>query len=498
MVRLFGLVVVLAPPPVYAPNVRAQNGPTEPFVALPPCYFNAYSERDDLIIGALVYHFETGTGCSQNLHRVFPVASVSKLFVAGALFQAVAEGRATFKTERLFTADYWMGGRLDCLNEAAIGQSFSLGYLGNIMISCSDNAATALLVDYLGAQAVQAYIDSFGLADIGAVLAYNEVDRLKLTFLDPRWAEVPTGMASRFYRQRDGAGLVPRYFDSLPRYSPHDLARANAEYLTRYTYNTASPYALGVFLHRLRQDYLGRDALKRQVAQWLFNTLLLTPRLYSSQSMDGTLLVGGKNGFDLGYRAEVNIMLNTLDSYAPQALSILMVRHRDVTAMDVSSRFTSGEDIPAQFLLTLAPRVTRLLYPDTSFQAPPTLVKDARVRRVLVGHESALFPCYQDFLAYDTLDVLQRCWARTTLADRLPFQETLGVGLILRDLDNADVRAALVLTQPDGERRSYQAERFFREGTAIAWYHTLNQRGVWRVEVYVNLRPVFWMNLSVE
>src|SRR5687768_11232120 len=75
------------------------------YETLPPCNFNAYTDRTDIMIGALVLNLESGTGCMQNLNTVFPVASVGKLFVAGALYEKIVLGETSFDTQLEFTED---------------------------------------------------------------------------------------------------------------------------------------------------------------------------------------------------------------------------------------------------------------------------------------------------------------------------------------------------------------------------------------------------------
>lgn len=492
-----GLAAFLMPIPSHA-----QTSALPALESLPPCHFTAYTERDDLIIGAVVLNLETGAGCVQNLYSVFPIASVGKLFVAGALYQAVAEGRVSFETELVFSADYLMGGRDDCLTEEQVGLWFTIGYLGNIMIQCSDNVATWMLMDYLGWDTVSAYAQSLGISGIGEIIPYSEVDRLKLTFLDPRWANVPRHLASQFYRRRFSEderiieGLVPTYFDEQPRYTPQQLRDANARYLETYPYNTATPDAIARYLLKLRDDLLNGDEAAQLTARWTFNTMLLTQRMFSTQYMPGTVFVGSKNGFDLGYRAEVNITVNDLDSYLPQTLSFIAVRHRDVSLREIPFRFRS---VPTtDFLLALAPHLTQLLYPDANLSQPPPLVDDQRVRKAVINTEGVLNPCYQNFLNYGTLNALQNCWRDIPNIDRISRAEKLGFGLILRNLHGQDVRLTLIFTLPDGTLRSYQMQRFFEDVTGVAWFEEVDMPGVWRLDVYFNLAPIFSAKFYVE
>src|SRR5690606_24654640 len=140
---------------------------------------------------------------------------VPKIFVAAAYYDGVIN-RTISNTGRLqFTRNYWMGGSNDCLRESDIGTSYTYDELVEFMINCSDNAATWMLMDSIGWQRVNNYVQSLGIEGIGEIIPYAEVDRLKLEFLDDRWVDIPTAIASRFYRSGNTSGLLD-YFSEIP------------------------------------------------------------------------------------------------------------------------------------------------------------------------------------------------------------------------------------------------------------------------------------------
>jgi len=98
------------------PHLYAQQSTQDLLDSLDSCRFNAFTERDDLIIGAVILNLETGTGCTQNLNTTFPFASVGKLFIAGAFYREVVNGRMSFDQTMEFMADYLMDGRDACLD----------------------------------------------------------------------------------------------------------------------------------------------------------------------------------------------------------------------------------------------------------------------------------------------------------------------------------------------------------------------------------------------
>ena len=172
-------------------------------------------DTDGLQIGAVVIDLNTRLGCVQNLEMTFNTASVPKIFVAAAYYDGIVNRTISNSGRLQFTRNYWMGGQNDCLREEDIGTSYSYQELVELMINCSDNAATWMLMDSLGWVNVNNYVQSLGIANIGEVIPYSEVDRLKLTFLDETWASVPAGIASRYYRSGQTSGLLD-YFTSVP------------------------------------------------------------------------------------------------------------------------------------------------------------------------------------------------------------------------------------------------------------------------------------------
>jgi hypothetical protein len=346
-----------------------------------------------------------------------------------------------------------------------------------------------MLMDYLGWEAINAYVRSLGIPDLGEVIPYSRVDQLKLMTLDERWEAVPTHLASQFYRGRRSEGLVPTYFARMPRYSGQEIKQANANYLERYSYNSASPHALALYMQGLRQAMLGSDPKAATIARWVFNTMLLTQRMFSTQYLPGDVYVGSKNGFDTGYRAEVNITVRDLNQVLPEALDIVFVRHRDVTIEGLRP-FVFRNVPTTDLLLAIGPKVAELLYPQAS-TSPPTPIQDGRIRRIVFNKDSQLYPCYENFLVYDYADGLNDCWVRIPQADRYTGDELVGFGVIFRNLNFQDVRLTLVYSLPDGSRRSYQMQAFFKDSTALAWFEDVSNEGLWRLDAYYNLQPIF-------
>ncbi|SEO52155.1 serine hydrolase [Amycolatopsis saalfeldensis] len=90
-----------------------------------------------------------------------PIGSAFKLYVLGALAQAVAEGRASWD-EPLAIRDEWKSLPSGTMQNRPAGASFPLSEFADLMISISDNTATDHLIHRLGRDAVQRQVSLFG------------------------------------------------------------------------------------------------------------------------------------------------------------------------------------------------------------------------------------------------------------------------------------------------------------------------------------------------
>jgi beta-lactamase class A len=492
MKRFFLLLLVLASTVVLHQPTRAQS----PLDSLPICNFSADAEIDELQLGVVIYNFQTGRGCVQNMDIRFPVASVPKVFIAGALLEAVAQGDLSFDREMVFSADYLMGGRGDCLTESMVGQRLTYGYLSDVMISCSDNAATWMLYDALGPARVRDYINRQGLRDVGPVLPYSQVDKLKLASLDARWNAVPAGLASQFYRSRRTDALVPAYFDSAPNLTSEDRVQANANYFSQYDYNTLTPRAMAQYLFNLYDD-VQRDRTfdpQAQAAWWMVNTMMLTQRQYSTQAVPGTMFTAAKNGFDIGLRAEASLIFPDFASMqrrVPGAMVIVFARQLNFDSDNLQT-FRGQNDTLNRYLTEISPGIVSRLYPVVPDPGAVS-TSSLNISSVTFNAENAIRSClepYPDPQAID-VDLLEVCWQSLTPKAGHPVGEWLGMGVILRGLGGAETRLTFVFTGPEGSQASYQYSVQGRDTEHVFWFHRPAEPGWWRVDIYQNLHPVY-------
>lgn len=466
------------------------------FDSLPDCGFGALVP-DGVTVGAVIVNLETGAGCIENAATRFPVASIGKVFVLGAYLEMVMTGRSDYGRRMEFTDRYLMGGRNDCLSDQQVGTLVSRGSLSEMMIACSDNAATWMLMDTIGWDTVTRYVASVGLADeVGTVIPYSEVDRLKLALIDPRWQDVPRQFASRYLRRRETTGLSAYFGADLPSYSRPQMIDAASRYFELYDTNTATPRALAAYLLRLRDDLVSDRSPDRDVARAFFNTLMLTPRLYSTQAFPGTVYLGAKNGFDTGMTAEISFTLNSLDNLnrVPESLVIVFTRQADFNRADLQTPGQS-EGTLNRTLRGLSPRIVEVLYPAYT---EPELTPDPRLTTLRLQTSDIVNECWESYRAsgYDParVDGYEACL--NTYRDRTGYNrgDRLALGMILREVNRDELRVTFVYVLPNGTRRSYQTESFYQPQVGFNWFHPIQDSsaisGEWTIEVYINLRLV--------
>ncbi|WP_225725775.1 MULTISPECIES: serine hydrolase [unclassified Nocardia] len=93
-----------------------------------------------------------------------PLGSAFKLYVLGALGQAVADHRLNW-TDQLAVNEDWKSLPSGVLQDRPAGTRLSLQEYANYMISISDNTATDHLIHTIGRDAVAAQLSRFGNAD---------------------------------------------------------------------------------------------------------------------------------------------------------------------------------------------------------------------------------------------------------------------------------------------------------------------------------------------
>jgi hypothetical protein len=479
-----------------SPAIFAQTASLD---TLPNCDFPIIDDNSVMRVGAVLLDFKTGKGCTQSLDDSFQVASVPKIFVAGAYYDWIVQGLVSMNTPITFTDDYYMGGQNDCLRQEDIGSAFMGSELIEAMINCSDNAATWMLMDAVGWLTVNNYIQNTGIAGIGDVVPYSEVDRLKLTMLNPEWQNVPRALASRYFRAGMTVGLE-QYLTVVPTQRPsrEEEILASSGYFLSYTYNTATPRALAEYFMQLRQALINDpNSQQALVARLLFDAMLYTQRLNSVQAFDGAVLVGGKNGFDRGVVAEVNLLFDDVQTLIPSGLLIVFTQQDNLNNGDTQPP-SPIRGILNRYLREQSSAIWEKLYGQT---APSTPQISLKFSSLTLQSQSNIQTCWDSYFVAnfdeDKVDSLETCFRSYTSRQTFASGDNVAFGLVLRGLAGADTRLVFVFTAPNGSRASYQTDREYQDKTAIYWYHPVEQVGTWQLDIYLNLTHVYTQTFSV-
>lgn len=111
----------------------------------------ALANQPGLTAGALFWEVETGTFAGVRPDQAFPAASVIKIPILLAFFQAVETGQVRLD-EQLTLREDLKGGGAGVLQTRPLGSQVSALEAATLMSTLSDNFATNLIIDRLGGQ----------------------------------------------------------------------------------------------------------------------------------------------------------------------------------------------------------------------------------------------------------------------------------------------------------------------------------------------------------
>lgn len=112
----------------------------------------------------------------------FETASVIKAYILAALYQMVQEGRASLSDEIVYEQSQYVDGS-GMLRALGVGAHLKVKDTATMMIICSDNIATNMVIDYLGLANINAVIQQLGFADtvLHNPLHFDQYDKLGTT-----------------------------------------------------------------------------------------------------------------------------------------------------------------------------------------------------------------------------------------------------------------------------------------------------------------------------
>jgi beta-lactamase class A len=117
------------------------------------------------VVALAARHVESGRTWRHNEHLALPSASLIKLPILAAFWQTVEVGRLDPGEWVSVPAEALRVEGTGVLKALAPGLRPTWSDLATLMITVSDNVATNLIIDRLGMEAIQAWIDKAGLAE---------------------------------------------------------------------------------------------------------------------------------------------------------------------------------------------------------------------------------------------------------------------------------------------------------------------------------------------
>ena len=102
-----------------------------------------------------------GTVVERDADRVFESASTIKIFILGCLFDLAKKGEASLDEMLVYRKEHFVDGS-GMIRSLAPGASLRAEDTAALMIICSDNIATNMLIDYLGLDRINDFIQRIG------------------------------------------------------------------------------------------------------------------------------------------------------------------------------------------------------------------------------------------------------------------------------------------------------------------------------------------------
>jgi beta-lactamase class A len=117
------------------------------------------------VVALAATHVESGRTWRHNEHLRLPSASLIKLPILAAFWETVEAGRLDPSERVSVPAEVLRVEGTGVLKALAPGLQPTWSDLATLMITVSDNVATNLIIDRLGMEAIQGWIDKAGLAE---------------------------------------------------------------------------------------------------------------------------------------------------------------------------------------------------------------------------------------------------------------------------------------------------------------------------------------------
>jgi beta-lactamase class A len=145
-----------------------KNAAVEPTPTFEPSWLQMESAVSDVVdtydgdVGIYIKNLKTGYVFERAADRQFVTASLIKMPIMAATFQAIKDGRLSLESEIILRRRHIRDGS-GHMKWARVGQRFRVSDILYQMISHSDNTATAMLIDLFGYDYLNKSFNNFGL-----------------------------------------------------------------------------------------------------------------------------------------------------------------------------------------------------------------------------------------------------------------------------------------------------------------------------------------------
>ncbi len=254
----------------------------ETYVSLQQSLEN-FAETHNGVIGVSFTDLTTNHHIGVQDDVKFNPASVIKVPVMVEVFRQVLDGRLSLQDKLPMTRSDVMGGS-GFLFRQKVGTSYTIRYLTEIMITHSDNTATKMLIEHLGAENINKTMRELGLKD--TVIGTSNLLRAEgLNYSSPRdmnmlLTQIYRGTILNAERCQEMVDIMARQHNKwgIPKYLPVSLRIANKTGTLNYVKNDSGivffeerPYVLTVFTTKKEASAFGRtwvSQVSRIVYEW--------------------------------------------------------------------------------------------------------------------------------------------------------------------------------------------------------------------------------------
>ena len=212
--------------------------------------------------GVAIKHVESGREVLINAEKTYPMASTYKVPILVEVFYQRAAGKLSLSDRIEVTpADVHPGGTIALLLDGP-GLQMSIHNLINLMLRVSDNSATDILLNRIGAESVTSRMRSLGLDSI-------RVDRSTLEMiLDQEGLDYAT------YRKLPIAQLRER----LAAVDAQTAARANEQF-NKVEKDVASPKHMNALLEKIQKGEIVDRASSDEIIEFMKHSMIGDARI---------------------------------------------------------------------------------------------------------------------------------------------------------------------------------------------------------------------------